>query len=92
MSKNRRRRGAGFSMQRITATISTTMVLILLGLVLFFVFAAQNLSVYVREHMIFSVLISADMKEADILTYQKKLDAAPYVKSNEYIVKEQALK
>lgn len=92
MSKNRRRRGAGFSMQRITATISTTMVLILLGLVLFFVFAAQNLSVYVREHIIFSVLISDDMKEADILTFQKQLDAAPYVKSTEYISKAQALK
>lgn len=78
-------------MQRITATISTTMVLILLGLVLFFVFAAQNLSVYVREHINFSVLISDDMKESDILKFQQKLDAEPFVKSTEYISKKQAL-
>lgn len=67
------------------------MVLILLGLVLFFVFAAQNLSVYVREHINFSVLISDDMKESDILKFQKKLDAEPFVKSTEYISKQQAL-
>ena len=32
------------------------------------------------------------MKEADILTFQKQLDAAPYVKNSEYISKTQALK
>ena len=78
-------------MQFITASISTTMVLILLGLVVFFVLAAHNLSIYVRENINFSVIISDDMKEADILKLQQKLDAEPFVRATEYISKKQAL-
>ena len=53
-----------FDMQFITSSISTTLVLLLLGLVVFFVLAAHNLSVYVKENISFSVLVSDDMKEA----------------------------
>lgn len=81
-----------FDMQFITSSISTTLVLLLLGLVVFFVLAANNLSVYVRENINFSVLISDDMKESDILKLQKKLDKEPFVKESEYISKKQALK
>ena len=81
-----------FDMQFITSSISTTLVLLLLGLVVFFVLAAHNLSIYVRENINFSVLISDDMKEADILKLQKRLDKEPFVKQTEYISKKQALK
>ncbi|WP_455586086.1 cell division protein FtsX [Bacteroides sp.] len=81
-----------FDMQFITSSISTTLVLLLLGLVVFFVLAAHNLSIYVRENINFSVLISDDMKEADILKLQKKWDKEPFVKQTEYISKKQALK
>lgn len=80
-----------FDMQFITSSISTTLVLLLLGLVVFFVLAANNLSVYVRENINFSVLLSDDMKEADIMKLQKKLNAEPFVKETEYISKKQAL-
>ena len=63
-----------FDMQFITSSISTTLVLLLLGLVVFFVLGAHNLSVYVKENINFSILISDDMKESDILKLQKKLD------------------
>ena len=78
-------------MQFITASISTSMVLVLLGLVVFFVLAAHNLSIYVRENINFSVIISDDMKEADILKLQKKFDAESFVKETEYISKKKAL-
>lgn len=81
-----------FDMQFITSSISTTLVLLLLGLVVFFVLGAHNLSIYVRENINFSVLISDDMKESDILKLQKKLDKEPFVKETEYISKKQALK
>lgn len=81
-----------FDMQFITSSISTTLVLLLLGLVVFFVLGAHNLSIYVRENINFSVLISDDMKEADILKLQKKLDKESFVKQTEYISKKQALK
>ncbi len=81
-----------FDMQFITSCISTTMVLMLLGMVVFFVLSAGNLSVYVRENISFSALLSDDMKETEILKFQKTLDAQPYVKSTTYISKEQALR
>ena len=42
---------AFFDMQFITSSISTMLVLLLLGLVVFFLMAANNLSVYVRENI-----------------------------------------
>lgn len=91
-SKSRNNAVSYFDMQFITSSISTTLVLLLLGLVVFFVLAANNLSVYVRENIIFSVLISDDMKETDILKLQKRLNNEPFVKETEYISKKQALK
>ena len=91
-NKNKNNSVSYFDMQFITSSISTTLVLLLLGLVVFFVLGAHNLSIYVRENINFSVLISDDMKEADILKLQKKLDKEPFVKQTEYISKKQALK
>ena len=91
-NKNKNNSVSYFDMQFITSSISTTLVLLLLGLVVFFVLGAHNLSIYVRENINFSVLISDDMKEADILKLQKKLDKEPLVKQTEYISKKQALK
>ena len=91
-NKNRYKSKSLFDMQFITSSISTTLVLLLLGLVVFFVLTAHNMSVYVRENISFSVLISDDMKEVDILKLQKKLNQEPFVKQSEYISKKQALK
>ena len=87
----RNKRYSFFNMQFITSCISTTMVLLLLGMVVFFVLSAGNLSVYVKENISFSVLLSDKMKETDIMKLQKSLDAQSYVKSTTYISKEQAL-
>ena len=81
-----------FNMQFITSSISTTLVLLLLGMVVFFVLSANNLSTYVRENIGFTVLVSDDMKEAEILKYQIALNEKEYVKESVYISKEQALK
>ena len=83
---------SGFDMLFVTSSISTTLVLLLLGLVVFFVLAAHNLSVYVKENISFSILISDEMKEADILKLQKRLDKEAFVKETEYISKKQALR
>ena len=81
-----------FNMQFITSSISTTLVLLLLGMVVFFVLSANNLSDYVRENIGFTVLVSDDMKEAEALKFQQRLNAEAYVKESVYISKEQALK
>lgn len=87
----RTRFGSYFNMQFITSGISTMLILFLLGLVVFFVMTANNLSVYVRENISFSIQLSDDMKEAAILKFQEKLDKKPYVKQSTYISKKQAL-
>lgn len=81
-----------FDMQFITSCISTTMVLILLGMMVFFVLSARSLSVYVRESLNFSILMDADASEKSILKLQKELDKEAFVKESVYISKEQALK
>ena len=81
-----------FNMQFITSSISTTLVLLLLGMVVFFVLSANNLSNYVRENIGFTVLVSDDMKESEVLKFQQRLNAEAYVKESVYISKEQALK
>ena len=84
--------GSFFNMQFITSSISTTLVLLLLGLVVFFVLSANNLSVYVRENIAFSIQLSDDMKEPAIIEFQRKLNKEPFVKQTTYISREQALK
>ena len=80
------------NMQFITSSISTTLVLLLLGMVVFFVLSANNLSNYVRENIGFTVLVSDDMKEPEALKFQKILNEKTYVKESAYISKEQALR
>lgn len=91
MGKNKRHSGSFIDMQFITSSISTMLVLLLLGLVVFFVLAANNLSVYVRENISFSLLISDDMKESSIFQLQRKLNNESFVKETTYISKKQAL-
>ena len=81
-----------FNMQFITSSISTTLVLLLLGMVVFFVLSANNLSTYMRENIGLTVLMSDDMKETETLKFQQKLNEKVYVKESVYISKEQALK
>ena len=81
-----------FNMQFITSSISTMLVLLLLGMVVFFVLSANNLSTYVRENIGLTVLVSDDMKQPEALKFQRQLNEKTYVKESQYISKEQALK
>lgn len=81
-----------FSTQFITATISTTLVLVLLGIIVLFVLSAHNLSNFVKENINVSVLISDELDSLQIKKMETSLKQAPYAKSVEYISKEQALK
>ena len=87
-----KKRNSFFSTQFITAAISTTLVLVLLGTIVLFVITAQNLSTFVRENINVSVLISDEMDSLQIASMEKALKQAPYAKSVEYISKEEALR
>ena len=87
-----KRRPSFFNTQFITATISTTLVLVLLGIIVLFVITAQNLSNYVKENINISVLISDELDTLQIRKMEDALRHAPYTKSVEYISKEEALR
>lgn len=72
--------------------ISTSLVLFMLGLLGLIILYTKKLSDYVKENIGFSIIINEDVKEAGIIRLQKILDASDYVKSTEYITKEQAAK
>ncbi len=80
------------STQFITTTISTTLVLVLLGVIVLFVLTARNLSTYVKENINISVLVSDDMNSEQLEQMGEQLRMAPYAKSVQYISKEDALK
>lgn len=79
------------STQFITPAISTTLVLLLLGTIVFFVLTAHNLSNYVKENINISILISDELDSKQIKNLQKEFGKTDYVKSIDYISKEQAL-
>lgn len=73
-----------------TLVVSVSLVLFLLGLLGLVLINARELSDYFRESLSFSVMLDEDAREADIIMLQKDLDAKHYVKSTEYISKEEA--
>ena len=92
MTKKNSHRRITFFNARLTSTISISLVLFLLGLVVLIGLFTNRLSSHVRENFSFSVVLSNDIKDSQILNIQKQLNAAPFVKSTTYISKEQAAK
>jgi cell division transport system permease protein len=74
----------------VTLVVSVSLVLFLLGILGLVLINAKELSDYFRESLSFSVMLDDDAKEADIRMLQKDLDAKPFVKSTEYISKDEA--
>ncbi len=74
----------------LTLVISVSLVLFLLGILGLVLINAKELSDYLRESLSFSVMLDDEAKEADIRMLQKDLDAKPYVKSTEYVSKDEA--
>ncbi|MBA4321791.1 MAG: cell division protein FtsX, partial [Odoribacter sp.] len=74
----------------LTLIVSVSLVLFLLGVLGLVIINARGLSDYFKESLSFSIMLNEEAKEADIRMLQKDMDAKPYVKSTEYISKEDA--
>lgn len=92
MADNKKISSISFFNSRLTSIISIALVLFLLGLICLMGLLGNKLSVYVKENLSFSIILKDNQKEADIKMMQKTLDAQPFIKSTEYISKEQAVK
>ena len=72
--------------------VSITLVLYLLGMFALLMMHAQRLSKHLKENIGFEIVLNSNVKENDILSLQKELEAMPAVKSTEYITKEEAIR
>ena len=79
-------------MQWFTTGVSTTLVLILLGIVSFFILFAQRLSDSVKENLTVTVLLDGEASRSDIHEFRTALKGERYVYALDYVSKEQALK
>lgn len=93
MAKKRRRHGRRQgSLQIITLCISTSLVLILLGMVTFTVLTARNLSSYVKENLTVTLMLSEKMTVAESQRLCTSLRNKRYISNTLYISPQQALK
>lgn len=92
MGKKRNKTGVRHGLQGITLCISTALVLILLGMVVFSVLTARNLSAYVKENLTVTIMLGEDMTKPEARRLCADLKKKTYVSRITYISKEQALK
>ena len=80
----------GGRLDSVTACISTTMVLILVGTVLFFAAVADNLSRSLRENFTVEVLLNDSISQQQAYQLQSMLKNQPYTRQVVYTSKEEA--
>lgn len=89
MKKNKNRSFG--RMQWFTSCISTTLVLLLLGLVVLFGLSTRKMSESVRENLTVTLLLDDDLTTEEADTFAMRLYLRPYVRSTTFISREQAL-
>lgn len=92
MVKNRRKSRRHSGLQAVTLCISTALVLILLGLVVFSTLTGRNLSSYVKENLVVTMMLEQDMMDNEAQAVCKRLEMRPYIKNVVFINKQQSLK
>ena len=90
MADNKKVSAVSFFHSRFTSIISIALVLFLMGLIILMGLLGNKLSVYVKENMSFSIVLKDNVGDLDVKRMQKNLESLPYIKSTEYISKEQA--
>ena len=90
MADNKKVSSVSFFHSRFTSIISIALVLFLMGLIILMGLLGNKLSVYVKENMSFSIVLKDNVGDLDVKRMQKNLESLPYIKSTEYISKEQA--
>lgn len=81
----------GVRIQTISVYISTTLVLLLLGVMGTFFICAQSLTRNVQKNLIMSVVINNETSEDAILKIKNEIDSDKRILSTTYISREQAL-
>lgn len=91
MAKTKQNSG-GTVMNVVTACISTTLMLILLGLVVFFVCFAHNFSNSLKENFTVTLMLDENVTNNQAYRIQERLRQMPSTRSIHYFSKERALR
>ena len=92
MRKRKKKTGSRRGVQWMTLCISTSMVLVLLGMVVFSVLTSHNLSQWVKENLTVTVMLNDEVSVNDAKLLCRDLYHRPYSRNIDYISREQALK
>ena len=76
----------------VSVIISLSLVLFVLGLLSLFLINAQRLTNYVKENIGFSIMIKENIKEIELIEFNKILDGESFTKNTEFVSKEEATK
>lgn len=90
--KRKKTNGRSGRLQSVTLCISTALVLILLGLVVFSTLLGRNLSSYVKENLVVTMMLEQDMTDTEAQSLCRGLARRPFIKSINFISKAQALR
>lgn len=92
MKRRHEKTGRRQGVQLVTLCISIAMVLVLLGLVVFSVQTSRNLSQWVKENLIVTIVLNDEVSVGDAKQFQQDLIHRPFSKEVHYVSREQALK
>lgn len=92
MAKKRNATKRRASLQPVTLCISTALVLILLGLIICSTLMGRNLSSYVKENLVVTLMLEQDMTDGEARQMCQRIDHRPYIKSLHFISKADALR
>lgn len=87
MTGQRRKKGTG---SYFVSTLSISLVLLVVGILVFILLNARQVSDHVRQNVGFSIIVKNNVNEAEIKKMQKILDTKPFVSSSVFISKEDA--
>lgn len=76
----------------ITACISTSLVLLLIGIVALLLLTANDLSRHLKQEMTVEVILKESITEAQLSTLRRGIEDSPYCATCSYISKDDALK
>ena len=90
MAENRKKHPVPFFNSRLIAIISISFVLFLMGLVFIVGLLSNELSVYMKENISFSIILKDGITGGEVQQMQQSLETFPFIKSTNYISKEEA--
>ena len=76
----------------LSSVISISLVLLLVGMASMLLVNAKSVSDYFKENMQVSVMMKQHVSESDAMAYKNKLDKQRYIKSTQFISKEQGMR